>query len=72
MLKKISVGACVVTVMICCIVTFQATYIGLYNRFEKISRRSCKYDKYRHIDSVDIIGRHNSGDNVGLHEKSHG
>ena len=23
------------TVMICCIVTFQATYIGLYNRFEK-------------------------------------
>lgn len=35
MRKKISVGACVVTVMICCIVTFQATYIGLYNRFEK-------------------------------------
>ena len=35
MRKRISVGACVVTVMICCIVTFQATYIGLYNRFEK-------------------------------------
>ncbi len=34
MRKKISVGACIVTVLICCIATFQATYIGLYNKFE--------------------------------------
>lgn len=35
MRKKISVGACVVAVLLGCVVTFQATYIGLQNRFEE-------------------------------------
>lgn len=35
MRKKISIGACVVSVLLCCLVTFQATYIILHNRFEE-------------------------------------
>ncbi len=34
MRKKISIGAAVVITLICCIVTFQTTYIVLHNRFE--------------------------------------
>lgn len=35
MRKKISIGACVVAVLLCCLVTFQTTYIILQNRFEE-------------------------------------
>ncbi len=34
MRKKISIGAAVVITLICCIVTFQTTYIVLHNKFE--------------------------------------
>ncbi len=34
MRKKISIGAAVVITLMCCIVTFQATYIALHNHFE--------------------------------------
>lgn len=35
MSKKISIGATVAVTLLGCLVTFQATYIGLYNRYEK-------------------------------------
>jgi len=34
MQKKISIGATVVAVLLCCLVTFQVTYLALYNHFE--------------------------------------
>lgn len=35
MRKKISIGVSVVITLMCCIMTFQATYIALHNHFEK-------------------------------------
>lgn len=35
MSKKISIGTTVAVTLLGCLVTFQATYIGLYNRYEK-------------------------------------
>ncbi len=34
MQKKISIGATIVAVLLCCLVTFQVTYVALHNHFE--------------------------------------
>ena len=35
MRKKITIGTTVVITLLCCLITFQVTYIGLHNHFEK-------------------------------------
>lgn len=62
MRKKISVGACIASVLLCSVITFQATYIGLYNRFE---------DKYfdKVISTVNTV-RANSGMSVTTNDET--